>query len=195
MRQSLGNILKLIVIVMLTASCSTHSKPILLGGIVGATVGAGLGYTVVHHGKNREYIVPNTIVTSAAFALVTMGVLAYHYRELDQQKIEITSKMSRSWLMNNPQGSREFLNFPEGNFSPRTSDIGGQSLRLDDQTRWGYPTFRKRELRPEVSSDELVSERHVWEILRPGFFVSRELNPAYFVNDNIEPHPFRGDEP
>jgi hypothetical protein len=167
--------------------CATHSKQILISGLVGGVVGAGVGYSVIHHGAHRQYVVPNTIIASSLVALGTMGVMAWHYSTLDQQKIDITSNMSRSWLMRNPQGAKDLLQESGTDFIPRPEEVGQLSLKLDEETRWIYPTFRKRNLKPESSNQELLSSRYVWEILKPGFFVTRETNPYYFTDEATSP--------
>lgn len=168
--------------------CSSHKTEIFVGGLVGAAAGAGLGYGVVHHGRDRQYEVQNTLITSGVFAVGVMGVLALHYYMLEQQKVEIMSKLTTKWI-DNPDNQNKLMRL--GQNDKLASDeirVPDESLldyamELDSQTRWVYPTFRKRELRPETSTDQSLSARYTWEIVRPGFFVNRETQPYYFEKD------------
>jgi hypothetical protein len=181
-------IIFLIVFQFVFSGCATHTKQILLGSLVGGVVGAGLGYTVVHHGRDRKYEVPNTIITSALFALGTAGALAFYYHSLDQQKVELTSQFMKPELLkdNIKELTRGTAESTEQPFCPSISSIGKLSLSLDGDTRWVYPTFRKRILKPETTGNELLSSRYTWEILRPGFFVSKEQDPSYFTFDETK---------
>lgn len=164
-------------------ACSSHKREIFISGIVGAAAGAGLGYGVVHHGKDRKYEVQNTIITSAVVGLLTMGVMSWHYSSLDQQKVDIMSGLTREWVKN-PENQNTVMQL--GNPSLTTASpsmIGTESLKLDDNTRWVFPTFRERDLRPEIDSDQITSSRKMWEIVRPGFFVNREVQPWYFDSE------------
>ncbi|MDB5038598.1 MAG: hypothetical protein JWQ35_2126 [Bacteriovoracaceae bacterium] len=168
--------------------CATHTREIVIGALVGSAVGAGLGYTVVHSGDHRQYVIPNTITTSVLFGLATAGVLAWHYHSLDEQKVEITSKFSRNWMIEQEQarklsGPSESTIFSDEVY-PTASTIGKYSLRLDENTRWIYPTFRKRYLPPENSGTQLLSARYTWEILKPGTFITREQDPSYFFDNS-----------
>jgi len=173
----------LILFSLLQTGCATRTKQTLTAGAVGAAVGAGVGYTVVHHGPGRRHVTTNTIITSALFALVFAGATAYHYRALDNQKVSITSRFGRSYLLDTdlqelgePWGS-------ESAFTPSRRDVGSESIRLDENTRWVFPTFRRRELRPETGPDEFLSSRYTWEIVRPGFFVTRDDAPGVFEEE------------
>jgi len=140
-------------------------------------VGAGLGYSVVHHGPRRRHIVPNTIITSALFSLAFAGLAAYHYRTLDNQRISMTSRMGRSYLLESDlQELRQAWSLEEHSWSPRKDAIKGEAIQLDQSTRWVLPSFRKRFLQPEAGPEEFLSSRYTWEIVRPGFFISLEDN-------------------
>ena len=173
----------------LLMGCATHTKEMLIGGIVGSAVGAGVGYTVVHHGNDKQYEVRNTIITSAVFGLVTMGLMAYHYNALDEQKIELTSKLTRPALLENVVGNGEPVtsSLLQNEVVVGQEAIGRSSLKLDDQTRWIYPTFRKRDLKPEATGNELLSSRYIWEIVKPGFFITREQRPDQFTSEESAP--------
>lgn len=179
--------------------CSSHKKEIFISGLVGAAAGAGLGYGVVHHGRDRQYEVQNTIITSAVVGLITMGVMSWHYSSLDQQKVDIMSGLTSEWVKN-PENQNTVMQLGDPNLTKVTAPmVGGESLRLDDNTRWVFPTFRERDLRPEIDADQITSSRKLWEVVRPGFFVNRQVQPWYFEGDktndgkaSIEPSP---DEP
>jgi hypothetical protein len=155
--------------------CASRTKEVLTAGILGAAVGAGLGYAVVHHGRGRRYVVPNTIITSSLTSLAFAGLTAYHYRALDRQKISFTSRMGRTVLL---ESDLKELSSPTDNsqiFNPDMKHFGAESVSLDENTRWVLPTFRKRHLQPEAGSEEFLSSRYTWEIVRPGFFENIRL--------------------
>ena len=65
--------------------------------------------------------------------------------------------------------------------------VGKLAITLDDQTKWSYPSFQKRFLQPERSENQVLSSRYIWEIVRPGHFVTRSQNPEYFVEPEVSP--------
>ena len=64
-----------------------------------------------------------------------------------------------------------------------SSQIGKTAITLDDDTRWTYPIFRKRFLQPERGELEVISKRSVWEIVKPGRFITRTQDPQYFLEE------------
>lgn len=179
-----------IILVASLSGCAAHKTEIGLGFLGGAAVGAGLGYGVVHHGKDRQYEVRNTIITSAVFALGTAAILALHYNAMENQRVEIMSKITRSWVEKG-ENQDMVINFGNGQAPSDVflGKVGKYSLELDGQTRWVYPTFRKRFTQPQVSNDQLASGQYIWEIVKPGFFVSRETQPWYFQNEQVSGEP------
>jgi hypothetical protein len=187
-------ILSLLILTTSLTGCSTHTKEILIGGIVAGGIGAGVGYTVVHHGNQKQYETRNTLITSGVFALLAMGLMAYHYTSLDDQKVEIMSKFTRPTLLKDSEGGAlqdgsVTQSLLENEVSASPERTGKYSLELDHETRWVYPSFRKRMLRPESSGNELLSSRYTWEIVRPGFFVTREQQPNYFGDEKPSEKP------
>ena len=146
-------------------------------------MGAGLGYGVVHHGSRKQYEVQNTLITSAVFAVAVMGAMSLHYSLMDEQKVEIMSKLTRQWI-EDPENQNTVMKLgapsSDKDLSIAPEKVGSLSLELDQETRWIYPTFRKRYIRPEASADQASSSHLTWEIVRPGFFVNRETHPWYF---------------
>ena len=185
--KSFVSLCALVSVMFTTQACSGHRKNILIGGLVGGAVGAGLGYGVVHHGKNRRYEVQNMIITSSLFALGVMGAMSLHYYLMDQQKVDIMSNLTSQW-MENPANQNKVMRLGVSDEGAATSpenfvkegQISKYSLELDNETRWVYPSFRRRYLQPEASADQMTSARYTWDIVRPGFFVSRETHPWYF---------------
>jgi hypothetical protein len=118
-----------------------------------------------------------------------MGVLAWHYSNLDEQKVQITSTMSRSWLMRNPQGAKALLQ-ESSDIDERIVDmksLGRLSLKLDQETRWVYPTFRKRFLKPESSNQSLLSVMDV-TAHSTGLLVLSEMHyPGWRATRNGDP--------
>jgi len=159
--------------------CATRTREVVTAGVVGAAVGAGLGYAVVHHGPARRHVVPNTIISSALLSLTFAGVTAYHYRTLDGQKISIASRMGRSYLLESDlQELGQPWELERQSISVRRDMIREEAISLDDSTSWVLPTFRRRLLPPEAGPEEFLSSRHTWEIVRPGFFLSTEHGQA-----------------
>lgn len=192
-----GNFLLLtssILLVLLSQiGCATHNRTIAGGMLIGATVGAGVGHQFVHHGANRQYETENTIITSAVFALAVGGALAWHYRELEKSKVAISGRYSRYRLCDPNEDYMDFATqFGQGNnerlnvFALKEEQIGDLAISLDDHTKWVYPDFRKRYLPPDRKEMQVMSERYVWEIIRPGRFVTRSQNPRYFLSQELQ---------
>jgi len=165
--------IQLIVLLLSLSACSTRMKYTSVVAGAGAVVGAGVGYSVVHHGKDKKYQTTNTIATSAIFAVLAGGLTYWHLRSLDQQKIEIAGEFSRATLLD--EDSRNTLRLFDAEVS-----VDDQSVKLDSITRWVLPVFRKREVRAKRAEDSFVSSHHRWEVLKPGFFVSHSQAPELF---------------
>lgn len=181
-------------IIFFLAGCSTHNKEVLIGGVVGSAVGAGAGHAFVHHGRGKQYQTRNTIITSVVFGVLTAGALALHYRALKQKELEVSGQFSRYKLCKegsettfreDPQEQVESLKFID------SSSERILSLKLDESTRWVTPKFRKRELPSTQSKDEAVAAHYRWEIVQPGYFVTRDRSPGFFleVKGSIEEEP------
>jgi phosphate/sulfate permease len=157
-------------------ACASRTPEIITAGVVGSAVGAGLGYAVVHHGPNRKYVLQNTIISSALLGLTFAGVTAYHYRALEKEKIAITSKLGRSYLLESADKALPRPWEVEASFTPTVELIKDNAIQLDSETYWVLPSFRKKNLRPEADTNEFLSSRFVWEVVRPGFFTTPSLN-------------------
>jgi|GEM_PF-5853537 len=191
MKRKLTTYLSILLFGLSLQGCATHRKEVAIATLVGGGLGAGAGYLFVHHGDHRQYTTRNTIITSAVFALLSAGLVAYHYRSLDDQRVEIASKFSRYTLCNSKgEQNQSCMNEFKLNGQDESkriippSEVGKYSLKLDDDTRWVFPSFQKRFLLPEKSQDSLISSHYKWEIVRPGFFVTKEQNPEYFKFSN-----------
>jgi hypothetical protein len=179
--------------VITSSACASHKKEILISGLVGAAAGAGIGYGVVHHGKNNQYEVQNTIITSSVIALLTMGAFSLHYYLMDDQKVQIMSNLTSEWIKN-PENQNKVMQLGDPHLTtPTQAMVGGTSIKLDEDTRWAFPTFRRRDLQPELGADQITSARYTWEIVRPGFFVNRQTQPWYF-DDSSTKAPAKKDE-
>ena len=55
------------------------------------------------------------------------------------------------------------------------------SIDLDETTKWIAPDFRKRLLPAQQSDKKAVASNYLWEIARPGFFVTKDKSPHYFL--------------
>jgi hypothetical protein len=172
------------------SGCATgQTKKIAIGMAAGAVVGAIVGHEFVHHGEYKQYESRNTVITSAIFALATGGALAWHYQEMEQQMVEISGRYARYRLCNpdemNPDLARKLgIGGEENNAYPlQPGQIGKLAIALDDNTKWAYPIFRKRFLPPERGENQVISQRYIWEILKPGSFVTRSQNPQFFLEN------------
>ncbi|PIT99301.1 MAG: hypothetical protein COT74_09865 [Bdellovibrionales bacterium CG10_big_fil_rev_8_21_14_0_10_45_34] len=180
------------------AGCATSGKNIALGMLAGAVVGAAVGNQFVHHGQQKQFETQNTIITAAIFSVATGGVLAWHYRQLEYQQTEISGRYARYRLCDpkdmDPDLARRLnLGDTETGTTCKISgkEIGSSAISLDDSTKWVYPVFRKRYLLPDQNDNEVTSSRYIWQIIRPGSFVTRSRNPRYFIetqkDENLPP--------
>ena len=179
--------LLLITICLGQVACTTHPKRIAIGMFIGGLTGAAAGNQLLDHGAQNERQSQNTIVSSAVFALVTGGVIYWHYQAIEAAKVEISSRYARYRLCDpeemGPELAKQLSLQPSGSsisYQLSESQIGKLSISLDDNTKWVYPAFRKRYLMPELSETQVVSKRYIWEIIKPGSFVTRSQNPLYF---------------
>lgn len=167
----------------LTGCATGQTKKIVVGMLAGAVVGAVVGHEFVHHGRNREYKTRNTFITSAAFAFAVGGALWWHYDQMQGQMVEASGKYARYRLCNpdeNPELAKQ-LGYRDADAYPtRIEQIGKHAISLDDNTKWTFPVFRKRFLHPERGENSLLSSRYIWEIMKPGSFVTRTQNPEFF---------------
>ncbi|MCB9024810.1 MAG: hypothetical protein H6625_00705 [Bdellovibrionaceae bacterium] len=175
-------------LLIIQIGCSTNGKKIGVGMLAGSAVGAAVGYQFVHHGENKQYESKNTIISSIVFALLTGGFLSWHYQEIEEAKVELSGRFSRYRLCDPEETSLELANqlklYPEKNGSIlqiQKNQIGKLAISLDDNTKWVYPYFRKRYLLPERAEMQVISERYIWEIIKPGSFVTRSQNPQFFI--------------
>lgn len=184
MKKTIFYVLFLVLSTQLT-SCASRYQMIGAGMLGGAVTGAGAGYLFVHHGENKQYEVRNTIITSAIFALLTGGIMALHYRSLEQQRIDISGEYARYRLCDPEQGESSILRQGDRSTSftySLTKDmIKKESLDLDETTKWVFPVFRKRYLPPDQGPDSVTSSRFMWEVIKPGHFVTKERNPEFFL--------------
>lgn len=169
--------------------CATgQTKKIALGMVAGAAVGAIVGHEFVHHGEYKQYETRNTIITSIVFALVTGGVLAWHYEEMEQQTVEISGRYARYRLCNPDEMGPELakklgVGEEETAYKLQPGQIGKFAISLDDNTKWAFPVFRKRFLPPERAEAQVLSDRYIWEIMKPGSFVTRTQDPQFFLEE------------
>jgi hypothetical protein len=180
----------LVLVLAFETGCATgHSKEIAIGMVAGAATGAIVGHEFVHHGQYKQYQSRNTLITSILFSLITGGVMAWHYSSLAQQEVEISGRYARFRLCNpdemKPELARKLgitgdSGTAEGAFQLQPGQVGKMAIALDDNTKWIYPVFRKRFLPPERAESQVISTRYIWEILRPGSFVTRTQDPQYF---------------
>lgn len=169
---------------LLSLGCAHRSNGIAIGMLSGALVGAAVGHQFVHHGENRQYESENTAITSVLFALITGGVILWHNRALEELKVEISGDYSRYKLCDPATMQKEFESqntIDSKVYSINSKHVGKLAIFLDDNTKWIYPTFRKRYLNPENEETQVLSKRYLWEIIKSGSFVTRTMNPEYFL--------------
>lgn len=176
-----------VVIVAQTGCATGETKKIVIGMVAGAAVGAGVGHEFVHHGQYKQFETQDTIITSVLFAFATGAILAWHYEALEQQQVEISGRYARFRLCNPEENSALAKQLGvadnEPSYQLKPAQVGKMAISLDDNTKWVYPIFRKRFLQPERAENQVISTRYIWEILKPGSFVTRSQDPQYFVEE------------
>lgn len=179
-------------VALLVNGCATgYGRKVAVGMAVGALTGAVVGREFVHHGQYKQYETRNTIITSVLFALAFGGALAWHYDQVDQEIVQVSGRYSRYRLCNpeemNPSVAKAIgANPDEPGLTLQPGQLGKLAISLDDNTKWVYPVFRKRFLLPDRAENQVISSRYIWEILRPGSFVTRSQNPDYFFEESRE---------
>lgn len=166
---------------------STTTTKVATGALIAGAVGAAVGNQFVHHGEHGQFRTQNTVITSIIFALVTGGFLAWHYQQIAETQVEISGRYSRYRLCNPDEMTPELAKQLQlggeekgATYSILPNQIGKNAISLDDNTKWAYPSFRKRYLQPERGELQVLSTRYIWEIMKPGSFVTRTQNPEYF---------------
>lgn len=182
----------------LTGCAHGHNKDIIWGMVAGAAAGALIGNQFVHHGEFNQYRSQNTAASAAVFAVGTGAVLNWHYNALQEREVEISGRYARTRLCDpeqlDPILVKQLSGSSESQAAPlQKEQVGKLSISLDDETRWAYPSFQKRFLQPERGETQVVSSRYIWEIIRPGRFVTRSQNPEYFVETKADA-PSKNDE-
>lgn len=175
----------------LTGCATGHTKDILWGMVAGAAVGAIVGNQFVHHGKYNQYKSENTAATAAVFAVGTGAALNWHYNEMQEREVEISGRFARTRLCDPQQLDPEIVKQLSGSGDTKAvpiqkEQVGKLAISLDDETKWAYPSFQQRYLQPERGETQVMSSRYIWEITRPGRFVTRLQNPEYFVEPKTE---------
>lgn len=174
------------------SGCATgHNKEILWGMLAGAAVGAVAGHEFVHHGQYNQYRSENTAITAAVFALGTGAVMNWHYEGLQDREVEISGRFARTRLCDPSELDQNLVKQLSGTNEAQAvtlqkEQIGKFSVSLDDETKWALPSFQKRFLQPERGETQVMSSRYIWEVIRPGRFVTRSQNPDFFVEPPTE---------
>ena len=172
----------LAVLTLTAAGCATgHGRQIGWGMVGGAAVGALAGNQLIKHGNNSRQATQDTAVTAVIAALATGAVLNWHYQALQDKEVELSGRYARARICAGGLGGA-CEDAPV--VTPAAPADGRSALNLDDGTKWAIPGFRKRMLPPEPSETQVLSTRYIWEIIRPGRFVTRTQNPEYFVESS-----------
>lgn len=164
--------------------CATPNKNIAIGGVIGGVAGAVAGRELTRTESHKDR---NTVVTALAVGLATAGALAWHYREMEKQLVEVSGRYSRYRLCEATDISGQIAPYNEAPscreevYQIPLSQLGETAISLDEDTKWLYPTFRKRQLAPELGADHVISRRYIWEIIQPGRFITREQKPDLFA--------------
>lgn len=177
-------------LILAQMGCATNGKTIAAGMFTGALVGAVASNQMVYHGKDQKYQTQDTIVGAVVLGLLTGGALYWHYQEMEEMKVEMSGRYARYRLCDPEEMQSEFtrqLDLGQGSesfvYQLPNSQIGSQAISLDKDTKWTYPIFRKRFLQPERGDLEVISQRSIWEIIKPGRFITRSQDPQYFLED------------
>lgn len=178
----------LILSVLLFNSCATYNKNIVTGMVVGASMGALVGNQF--EADNNQEKIRNSIISSIFFALAVGGAMHWHYQSIEKAKVEMSGKFTRYRLCDPEEMNSEVYkklkldqDYEGSIYMIGNKQIGKLSISLDDNTKWIYPVFRKRYLLPELSETQVISKRYLWEIIKPGNFVTRSQNPEYFYQE------------
>lgn len=169
-----------------------HNREILWGMVAGAAVGALVGNQFVHHGQYNQYRSENTAITSAVFALGTGAVMNWHYDALQEREVEISGRFARTRLCDPSELDQNLVKQLSGGAGQgqavelQKEQIGKFAISLDDETKWALPAFQKRFLQPDRGETQMLSSRYIWEIIRPGRFVTRSQNPDFFVEPSAD---------
>jgi len=180
-------------VLVMTQGCATsRTGNIAVGMVAGSAVGAAVGNLYVHHGRYKQYETRNTIITSIVFAMATGAILNWHYLQLQKNEVEISGRYSRYRLCNPDELIPNLSERMGGSDDLKNSSwlqpgqIGKLAISLDDNTKWAFPVFRKRFLRPELEENSVLSTRYIWEIMKPGNFVTRTQDPQFFFEGTEE---------
>ncbi len=156
--------------------CSAKMRTIITASTIGGVVGAGLGYTVLHHGSKKEFQTQNTVIAASVLA-ATFGLATwYHLHSLEEQRIELAGRFSRATYLDRDSTSQPSLGM-------KAISLGKNSIKLDNETRWVLPEFQQRILPPQRSENEIIAAHHTWEIARPGFFMTKDQDPDLFKDE------------
>lgn len=184
-------VLTLLPALTLTGCATGHNKEILWGMVAGAAVGALAGNQFVHHGQYNQYRSQDTAITAAVFALGTGAVLNWHYDSLQEREVEISGRFARTRLCEPSELDQNLVKQLSGSnegqaVTLQKEQIGKFAISLDDETKWALPSFQKRFLQPDRGETQVLSSRYIWEVIRPGRFVTRSQNPDFFVEPPTE---------
>lgn len=176
----------LLVTVLSTTGCATNGKTLVAGMTAGAVAGAGVGSQFYYEG-DRTIQTQNAIIGAGIGALLVGGFLSWHYRTVERELEQVSGRFARSRLCDpeslGGQGDQTTRHYETGCSTHLFSldQVGEAAIDLDDNTKWALPQFRKRYMQPETDEDKVVSERYLWEIIKPGSFVTRSKNAEYFL--------------
>lgn len=179
-----------IINIQLSLGCATPNRTIVVGMVAGGLIGAGIGQQFRHDGdKDRQ--LQNMAISAGVFSLLTGGLLAWHYQEVEAEVEKVSGRFSRYRLCDPSDGnsvSADFLPVEGGreceNHAISGLQIENSAISLDDDTKWVYPQFRKRYLLPDRGENQVISKRYLWEIIKPGIFVTRSQNPLFFSQES-----------
>lgn len=175
--------------------CATNGKTIVAGMSVGAAGGAAIGTQFYHRGE-RSVRTQNAIIGAGIGALIAGGFFTWHYRSVERELERVSGRFARSKLCGADGGLSGRDNNTSGHFEKGCTthlfspdQVGEAAIDLDDNTKWALPEFRKRYMQPEREEDKVISETYLWEIVKPGSFVTRSQNAEYFLQTETRKAP------
>lgn len=174
MKMKNGFLILVILSVFVLQGCASKTFKVGVAGAGGAALGALVGHQFVHHGSKKQHETTNTIITASLFGVLAMGLTYWHFTALENKEVELASRFSRSNYLEAPSSS-------DARLSILIADK--KSIRLDQETRWVFPEFRRRSQPAERRESELVEKHTIWEIAKPGFFVTKDQYPSLWMDE------------
>ena len=136
----------LIILSLITSSCSSLNSTLVYGGLSGAVVGAGAGYAL---SPDKESDAFNAVAWGAVGAVIGAGV-GYLLRSDDPDNQEMKQMIRKDKVVND--------------FKPLTEDFGFQLVKPTDSKSFVVPEDKlpdrlKGKIKKQVITEHVINER------------------------------------